>query len=569
MNNRELFDLIKTLNIVDQKQLESALSDSDEKNSFRQLLIDRGILTSSQINRVVAEKYDLPTIDLSKIKPIGDLNDFNSGIYEKLNLVVFEIDEINKVGKIACSNPSDKEIIQNLQKKFGFDFKLYYSSEDDIVQFIKSIKYESYTDQDPFEELLKKLKDSSDPKNHVISDILTKIVSLAVQYKASDVHLEPEESISLLRYRIDGILQDISSFPIDIHNRLISRIKVISKLKTDEHLSAQDGKMQQESDGEKIDIRVSIVPITYGEKAVLRLLSNKVRNYTLQDLGITDEDFEKIKIGFSAPDGMVLSTGPTASGKTTTIYSIIRAINSKDMNIATIEDPVEYTIPRVNQIQVNNDTNLTFANGLKSILRQDPDVIFVGEIRDSDTAKIAVNSAMTGHLVLSTLHTNNAAMTIPRLFNMGIEPFLIASTIRVVIAQRLVRRVCESCRQSFEVSNTESKDTDIFIKDNLHHMEAIPNQILEKYFNMKELTLYKGKGCEVCHNTGYSGRVGIFEVLTITPEISNLISKKATMEEINELAISQGMKTILEDGVFKVSRGLTTFEEIFRVIQEA
>ena len=344
--------------------------------------------------------------------------------------------------------------------------------------------------------------------------------------------------------------------PIALHNQVVTRIKVAAKLRTDEHLSAQDGKMQVELSTEELDIRVSIVPVIYGEKVVTRLLSSRSRQFGLTDLGMSEGDLAKVRKGFLKPYGMVLSTGPTGSGKTTSIYSILKILNTKEVNIATIEDPVEYDIEGVNQIQVNPKTNLTFSSGLRAILRQDPNIIFVGEIRDEETADIAVNSAMTGHLVLSTLHTKDAGSSLPRLMDMGIEHFLVASTINVIIGQRLVRRICLKCRVSIDVPVAS-------ISENL------PRDLVFKYFKgKKSIRIYKGKGCPVCHSTGHTGRIGIFEVLVLTSEIRELIMAKADADRIKQQAIKDGMMTMLEDGIRKVQKGVTTIEEILRATKE-
>lgn len=304
---------------------------------------------------------------------------------------------------------------------------------------------------------------------------------------------------------------------------------------------------------ESLDIRVSILPITYGEKAVLRLLSSRSREYTLSDLGMNSTDLQKVTNAFGKSYGMLLSTGPTGSGKTTSIYAILRILNTRDKNIMTIEDPVEYRIPGANQVQVNAKTNLTFANGLRSILRQDPNIIFVGEIRDSDTAAIAVNAALTGHLVLSTLHTNDAATAIPRLSDMKVEPFLVASTVNIIIGQRLVRQICSSCKIKEEMS----------MADVTKHF---PAELAQKHFgNKPSIVVYKGQGCKICRQTGYVGRLGLFEVLEVTKSIRKLITEKADADLINRQAIAEGMRTMLDDGLEKVAEGLTTFEEVLRV----
>ena len=341
--------------------------------------------------------------------------------------------------------------------------------------------------------------------------------------------------------------------PKELHDLIVSRIKVMSNLRTDEHLSSQDGRTSVLLPSEEVDIRVSIVPIVEGEKVVLRLLTSNYKQFGLEDLGMYEHDLEIVKKGFSRPNGMILSTGPTGSGKTTTIYSILKILNSRERNIATIEDPVEYEMEGINQIQVNSKTNLNFAEGLRSILRQDPDIIYVGEIRDEETAVIAVNSAMTGHLVLSTIHTNDAATTIPRLIDLNIEPFLVASTVNVIIAQRLVRKICEKCRVSY-------------VQERKELLKTFTAEQIKKYFgNEKDPRLYKGTGCDVCHGSGYKGRVGIFEVIEVTDAIKQLVQQRADSDTITKKAAAEGTNLMINDGLLKVSAGVTTIEEVMRV----
>ncbi|KKU46448.1 MAG: Type II secretion system protein E [Microgenomates group bacterium GW2011_GWA2_46_7] len=341
--------------------------------------------------------------------------------------------------------------------------------------------------------------------------------------------------------------------PKQIHDRLITRIKVLSNLRTDEHMSAQDGKMRISIPEEQLDIRVSILPVTGGEKAVLRLLSSKSREYSLVSLGMAPEDLIKLERAYAQTYGMILSTGPTGSGKTTSIYAILKVLNTREKNITTIEDPVEYWIKGANQVQVNVKTNLTFADGLRSILRQDPNIIFVGEIRDNETAGIAVNAALTGHLVLSTLHTNDAATAIPRLSDMGVEPFLVASTVRVIVAQRLLRKICDGCKTSISFTREEL----------LKHFS--PDVIKQFFPTDKNITTSHGSGCKMCHHTGYQGRLGVFEVLEVTQSIRKLIAAKSDAELINQQALKEGMRSMLNDAMIKVQKGQTTIEEVIRV----
>jgi type IV pilus assembly protein PilB len=377
-----------------------------------------------------------------------------------------------------------------------------------------------------------------------IIKIVDTLIKYAYENKSSDIHLDPLDEKAIIRFRVDGILHDIVSIPLQIHTQVVTRIKVLSRLRTDEHQAAQDGKLRYKLDSGELDIRVSIVPITEGEKVVMRLLSDQNRQFSLHDLGFSDSDLDKVKNAFTKPYGMILATGPTGSGKTTTLYSILKLLNERKINIMTIEDPVEYDMQGVNQIQVNKETNLTFAEGLRSIVRQDPDVILVGEIRDPETASIAINSAMTGHLVLSTLHTNDSATTFPRLLDMKVEPFLISSTVTIVVAQRLVRQICTKCRTGKDIPvGAETKD--------------LPSELLNKYFKSKKsIRVYYGKGCSVCHKTGYRGRIGIFETLLMSPEIKKAVVERKTSDEIHAIALKEGMTSMLEDGMSKISQGL-------------
>jgi type II secretory ATPase GspE/PulE/Tfp pilus assembly ATPase PilB-like protein len=340
-----------------------------------------------------------------------------------------------------------------------------------------------------------------------------------------------------------------------LHSSIVTRIKVLAHLRTDEHLDAQDGKMRMNIDSERVDIRVSVIPTTEGEKIVMRLLTSRFKSFSLSDLGMRKDDLEKIHEAINKSFGCVLATGPTGSGKTTSIYALLKILNTRDKNIMTIEDPVEYRVKGVNHIPVNPRAGLTFANGLRSILRQDPNVIFVGEIRDSETADIAVNAALTGHLVLSTLHTNDAATALPRLIDMKIEPFLIASTVNVIVAQRLVRQICVVCKEEVHLERKFMR------KD-------ISSSMLDKYFGRKNLLkIYKGKGCKICHNTGFFGRVGLFEVLEVSDKIRQLIIEKADASLVRKQAILEGMVPMLDDGLAKVAEGTTTLEEVLRVIK--
>ena len=422
------------------------------------------------------------------------------------------------------------------------------ASTKSIEQFERSISKK-------LNEVKKKINDQLGKPSEELSiiEFVDAIVQEGYFSRASDIHVEPRETDTLVRLRIDGVLHDVVTYPKLIHSAVITRIKVISGLRTDEHQAAQDGRFKAGiQDIGYVDVRVSIVPTYYGENSVMRILTQH-QQYTLEEIGLVDRDLELIKEAIKQPYGMILSTGPTGSGKTTSLYAIIRLLNTRDVAIHTIEDPIEYSIQGIDQIQVNARTGLTFANCLRALLRQDPNIIMVGEIRDEETAGIAVNAALTGHLLLSTLHTNDAATALPRLTDMGIEPFLIASTVNIIIGQRLVRKICEHCKEAYALPNEE------FVRLS----GLVSEKILSGHRNF-----FKGKGCEICEGSGYKGRIGIFETLPMEENIKILVMGRASSDDVKYVAIKNGMTTMLEDGLKKAVEGKTTVEEVLRVAKE-
>jgi type II secretory ATPase GspE/PulE/Tfp pilus assembly ATPase PilB-like protein len=389
--------------------------------------------------------------------------------------------------------------------------------------------------------------------NCSIINVVDAIIEKASEMRASDIHIDPSLTGVRIRFRVDGVLQQVCLLPKEIHGEVISRIKVLASLRTDEHNATQDGRIRHTM-GETafIDIRVSICPTYHGENAVLRLLSSNAEDFTLDDLGFSPEDKRKILQAIKKPTGMILATGPTGSGKTTTLYTLVRMLKSPDISIITIEDPIEYSVDGIEQIQVNARTGLTFANGLRSILRQDPNVIMVGEIRDAETAGIAVNTALTGHLLLSTVHTNDAATTIPRLLDMKIEGFLVATTVSIAIGQRLVRKICSDCKEETEFTDALRE-----------HLLLTTGRTIDP-----KTKLHRGAGCASCNGSGYSGRLCINEVLVADAEIREAILARASSADIKNIAIKNGMTTMFDDGLKKVEAGLTTLEEVLRVIHE-
>lgn len=524
--------------------------------TLEEALIDKNCIPEESLGLLVAHQLNIPFITLSRISIPEDVIHIVPEKFARKHMVIaFARDETGI--KVAMHDPTNAAIIEALTHKTGQPIIPHLAVDHDIHNVFQLYRkdlqkiFEDFITRDATGTVTAAALDEAP-----IATIVDALIDYAYQNKTSDIHIEPQEQTSMVRCRIDGVLHDVLTLPKNFHDRIITRIKVASKLRTDEHLSAQDGKMRVQLEEEHLDIRVSIVPIVDGEKVVMRLLSSKSRRFSLVDLGMSEADLKRVETAFSKSFGMILSTGPTGSGKSTSIYAILKILNTRQKNITTIEDPVEYRIKGVNQIQVITKTNLTFAAGLRSILRQDPNVVFVGEIRDTETAGIAVNAALTGHLVLSTLHTNDAATTLPRLTDMKIEPFLVASTVNVIIAQRLIRKICENCRTSVVMTEEEL-------------LKNLPADIIKKHYiptgDKKEVRMYKGAGCKICHDTGYSGRVGLFEVLEVTKDIKKLIVDKADSDVIAKAARKGGMTTMLDDGLEKVAKGVTTIEEVLRV----
>lgn len=562
MNDEQLFQILIELNYLTPEDLKKAqqLAKTGEISLYAALL-KNDLISDENLGKLIAYSLQLPFVSLAQATvPPEVLHITPQHVADQQKTITFSLDA--KTLKIATPNYLNTDLFEMLAKKAGVkDYKVYFATERDIEDALRLYKKEL---AEAFKNLLTTKGETGELP---VAKIVDAIIEYAYLNKASDIHIEPTHTASFVRFRIDGVLHDVVKLPRTIHDQVVARIKVLSRLRTDEHFSAQDGRMRAQLEEEGIDIRVSIVPIVAGEKIVLRLLASHFRQFGLTDLGMRETDLAKVRAGFTRPYGMVLSTGPTGSGKTTSMYSILKILNVREKNIATIEDPVEYQIDGINQIQANTKTNLTFANGLRSILRQDPDIIYVGEIRDEETASIAINSAMTGHLVLSTLHTNDAATALPRLIDMKIEPFLVASTVNVIIAQRLVRKICNTCKVSVELTRDKSGwKGDPKEAAQLSH---ISTATINKYFGSgNSIRLYRGKGCNVCRGTGYLGRVGIFEVLDVTPKIQELITQKANSEVIGKAAITEGMTTMTDDGLSKIQGGMTTIEEVIRVTRE-
>lgn len=556
-DNSLLYKTLLELGVIDKALLEETYEEAKEKEeSFSELLLQRDLISDENLGMLIADMLKVPFTRLSKVSLDREMMEkIPEEMARARGLVIFKVDESGV--HVAMHNPTDLLSVSFLKKKITEPLIIYFATDRDIKAALFAYRKDVSS---VFEEIINRnVGEVKGEENEIpIIRIVETMLVYAYQSRASDIHIEPMEDSTQVRFRIDGVLHDVIDLPKKLEGQLVSRIKIMSSLPTDEHAAALDGKFEYEvPDMERIDVRVSILPATNGERVVMRILAGNIQQFALLDLGFSDTDIKKVREAYAKPYGMILATGPTGSGKTTTMYAFLKIMNKRNVNIMTIEDPVEYQIKGINQIQVNQKTNLTFAAGLKSIVRQDPNIILVGEIRDEETASIAVNASLTGHLVLSTLHTSDAATTVPRLLEMGIEPFLIASSTNLIVAQRLVRKICTNCRVS-EV-----------IKEEMIEGE-IPSTLIKKFLEKtpKGIRLYKGKGCPVCRNTGYVGRVGIYEVMIMSDALREAIMKKADADTLKKVAIKDGMTTMLEDGLAKVKMGVTTIEELLRVTKE-
>ncbi|MBM4400863.1 MAG: type II/IV secretion system protein, partial [Crenarchaeota archaeon] len=479
-----------------------------------------------------------------------------------LRMGVVDIDSIevqNALQFIAEKNQLSIEEIKISEKNFKSALESYANPALTITKALESISEEDRI-------VTAEEKESEEEADGVVKDApVAKIVEVilrnAIEGMASDIHIEPLEDVVRVRYRQDGILHNSLMLPKKIGPAVVSRVKILSNLKIDERRKPQDGRFRIIEKGKQIDLRVSSLPVSMGEKVVMRVLDKELGLLKLEELGVAGRNYEVIKESIFEPYGMILITGPTGSGKSTTLYSVLQILNKEGVNIITLEDPVEYAIEGINQSQVKPEIGYTFAAGLRSILRQDPDIIMVGEIRDKETAELAVHAALTGHIVLSTLHTNDSIGAIPRLVDMGVEPFLVASSLRVVAAQRLVRRICQNCKQEVKINEVTRKSVEAVLR-------YIPDDQKKEAASPENLKLYKGKGCPKCGGSGMKGRIGIYEVFRMDEEVANILGGKIEEDELRKAALSQGMITLKQDGVLKVLQGLTTLEEVERVTEE-
>lgn len=550
---------------------------SAHRNLFDYLVTEKYI-SEEDLTRARGLFFNLPYVDL-RYKKISKtiLVILPKETISTYKLVPFEIND--NVLKVALTDPTDLaalEALEFLSQKKNYKVEIYISSYSSFLSVIRKTENMTLEVTQELKKVIEKEKEvekkriskiEEKPESDKIVEVapISKIVDVIIRHaidgRASDIHIEPSEEDLRVRYRVDGELHSSLILPKTVHNAIVSRIKILSNLKIDEQRLPQDGRFHADLEGRPIDFRVSTFPTVIGEKVVLRILDKSAGAPTLEDLGVSGRRLEIMREAIVKPHGMFLMTGPTGSGKSTTLYSILSILNKPGINIVTLEDPVEYFINGVNQAQIRPEIGLTFASGLRSILRQDPDIIMVGEIRDRETAELAVNSALTGHLVFSTLHTNGAVGAIPRLVDMGVEPFLLTASLNLLAAQRLVRRLCQKCK--IEEKPTEEIE-EVIKKELLQVAESELTGI-----NMKTIKIFKGRGCPACGNTGFKGRVGIYEVIEVNKAVQTLITDHAPASKIQEYMVEkEGMLLMRQDGLIKALRGITTVEEVVRATKE-
>ncbi len=560
-----LVGALTSLGLLDeQKAKEIELLEIQTGKLQEDIIRDRNLVSEKDLTQAKAKLYNVPFVELSSI-PISPeaLAILPKEVARKFKVFPVSIDEVNKKLILAMANPFDLTAIEFIERKTGLMVVPRIAVPTQIEELI-STSYPTSLAREVGEALREvtgekgiKVLDASKAliREEKVAEIVTHILSFAVKSRSSDIHIEPMERLTRVRYRIDGILNEKLTIPKELHEAVVSRIKILSGMKIDEKRVPQDGRFTFRGEEREVDLRVSSLPTVDGEKIVMRILEKTTGIPPLSELGLRGRALKNLKDAIRVPHGIILICGPTGSGKTTTLYSIIQEINSPQVNIVTLEDPVEYKIPGVNQVQINPSAGLTFASGLRSFLRQDPNIILVGEIRDQETADLAIQASLTGHLVFSTLHTNDASGAIPRFLDMGAEPYLLASSVTAIVAQRVLRKIHEDCKYEFQPEKRVVEEV---------------KQVLGNLWprEKEQIKFYKGKGDSECNNSGYYGRIGIFEVLPVTEKISRLILERASSTDIAKEAYQEGMINMQQDGFLKVLEGITTVEEVLRVARE-
>ena len=561
-----LADVLVNMGALDRERAEQVKLAEVQSGSPQEDIIRKGKMVSEDsLVQAKSQLYNIPFVKLDTM-PVAPaaLAALPLEVAERFKVFPIALDPKDKSMSLAMSDPLDLSAIEFIEQKTGYHIKPYAALPKQIEDYIQT-RYTTTLTQ----EVTAAMKDVSHDASQVqlleknkggfireekIAQIVSQILDFAIKSRASDVHIEPEERSTRVRYRIDGILQEKLSIPRELHDALVSRIKILSGMKIDEKRIPQDGRFNFKGTDAEVDLRISSLPTTWGEKIVMRLLKKSGGVPELPELGLRGRGLKNLQDAILRPHGIILICGPTGSGKTTTLYSVISKLNTSKVNIVTLEDPIEYKIPGVNQVQVNPAAGLTFADGLRAFLRQDPNIILVGEIRDQETADLAIQASLTGHLVFSTLHTNDSSGALPRLLDMGAEPYLLASSMTCVVAQRVVRKIHTDCKEAY------TPEPQV--------VQEVQKELGPLWKPQGDVKFYKGKGCQDCGDSGYLGRVGLFEVMPVTEKIGKLILERSSAADIDRAAREEGMITLKQDGYLKVTEGITTVEEVLRVAQE-
>lgn len=591
ISDSTIVKLLERSGAATSQQLQPLVSEAASSNlRLQDIVLQNNLIDERALTKLYATYADIPYIELDpRDIPSDILMRIPERIARQYNAVIFKIDP-NGLIHLAMDDPDDVQAVNFIEKEIGTNTRVYIAPRSNILECLEG--YRGDVTQELKEVIdIQREDDGSNQKvteaevaeDSPIAQTVNLLLEYAIRSNASDIHIEPREQFVQVRYRIDGVLKEVNRLPKNVLGALVSRIKILSNLKIDERRVPQDGRFKIKVAGKQYALRVSTLPIADGEKVVMRILDESNQAVTLEQLGYWGHSLAVINQALTEPNGMILVTGPTGSGKSTSLFSVLSMLNTPEVNISTIEDPVEYKIPGVNQTQTNSKAGMTFASGLRALLRQDPNIIMVGEIRDGETANLGVQAALTGHLVFSTLHTNNAATCLPRLLDMGIEPFLIASTVKAVVGQRLVRRLCMNCRQSYVPNQTEVAEIvrlfHLAPGQNFYYIHQLEAQAIvqkvggETPWGTTDTTIAalwrpNPNGCDECNYTGFKGRVGIYEVLGTSREIQKMIIGGNTSNEIQDQAVAEGMTTMLTDGLIKAIRGNTTVEEVLRVTKE-
>ncbi len=570
ISQEELKQILLTAKVIKEEDwLEAEDNAHRRRRGVEEVLIERGFINPRYLNELIGDYLKVPYVNLRKKKLEQEvLHQLDEKTVLSARVIPFAME--NDVMKVAFVDPRDKKALDLVKTASQKKLEIYFTSYKNFL-FASRLYQKDIQDElnKILDEKIRKVDGKPTEVEIPIIKIIDAILESALFEQASDIHIEALPDSVVVRFRIDGDLHDMVELPASVHDAIVARIKILSNLRIDEHRVPQDGRFSFKIEDEEESVRVSVIPAFYGEKVVMRLMTDEAQNLSLEDLGFLEHNVAIMNRQIKKPFGMILVVGPTGSGKTTTLYSILNILNTEDVNICTIEDPIEYGIHRVNQTQINPKAGYDFANGLRALLRQDPDIIMIGEIRDNDTAQISVRAALTGHLVLSTLHTNNAAGAPPRLLDMGVEPFLVASTLNVVVAQRLVRRICLNCIESFHLKQEQLKSLsrEFNLEEMLQRFKDF-KLVEDNIKDFSELNFYKGKGCSRCNGSGYDKRVAVLELLENNDKIQDSIIRNSSSGDIEKSAKESGMVTIFEDGMQKALLGLTTIEEVLRIKRE-